>query len=268
MKQIYIVNPIAFNKKAIDYANILNKNEVIYTKSPLDAQEISRVYSHKEEIETINVIGGDGTVNGVLNGMYGTNKKLGIIPTGINNNIYNSVKDKKTSDIGVLNGHLFLSSAVIGMPDVEINSDTYLNNVLRYFFEIQFSNMIALIDSKCKIIDTLLFAICNGPYIDNGVKINKQAQIDDGLFELYIINNQNRLRFLKTLLKLFSTNNIGKSNGKKIQISKLEADLLGKLTCYIDGEKSAIANISFRIIKEGIKIHHDKQLLKTLNLIS
>jgi len=86
MKHIFIVNPIAGNGRAVKIVKNIervcnNENleyEIRYTTRPKDAIIIAREYQDSENI--IYAVGGDGTLNEVLNGLVGTGNMISSIP--------------------------------------------------------------------------------------------------------------------------------------------------------------------------------------------
>ena len=84
MKHIFIVNPVSGNGKAAkivkniervcDYEDL--EYEIRYTTKPKEATKIAREY----ENSIVYAVGGDGTLNEVLNGLVGTNNMISCIP--------------------------------------------------------------------------------------------------------------------------------------------------------------------------------------------
>src|SRR6266581_519316 len=80
-----------FRRRVIkDLGRIMNnkmtawKVNVQYTASQ-DHARLSARHAAREHVDVIVAVGGDGTVNSVLNGIVGTNVALGVIPAGTAN---------------------------------------------------------------------------------------------------------------------------------------------------------------------------------------
>lgn len=251
MSKVFFVNPALNGTKEI--SKVLNENFK-------DAYFIDDL----EKVESINgmvyIIGGDGTINEVVNRIYPKIKEISIIPFGKNNNTYKSI-NKDTIDIGLINEQIFLNSVVVGIPDVDKIRNNYLSNVQRYFNGLEIFEMITNVGRKCNISDVLLFCLCNGNYIDNNIKINN-GNMDDGLFELYLLGNTSNLRILKQLLKLFSLSK--NKHCDKISLDYLHADFMRNVNCHIDGEIKSLKNFNFKINKNGLRIVRDKEVEKIL----
>lgn len=65
--------------------------ELVTTKAPGDATQFARKAT-AEGVDDVLVSGGDGTINEVLQGMIGTNARLGILPTGTGNVLARELK--------------------------------------------------------------------------------------------------------------------------------------------------------------------------------
>jgi len=86
MKHIFIVNPVSGKGKAGYIVKNIEKvcgeenleYEIRYTTRPKEAITIAREYLDCENI--IYAVGGDGTLNEVLNGLVGTKNMISTIP--------------------------------------------------------------------------------------------------------------------------------------------------------------------------------------------
>lgn len=135
---IIIANPSSGKKEAKEYAKqakaFLEKNNkkanIKYTTKKSDISTFAKRASD-EHYHTIIVMGGDGTVTELVNGLKEQEHKpvIGIIPTGTVNNIARSLgyfpnpeeaieqlveADERKIDVGRINNQLFLSSASAG----------------------------------------------------------------------------------------------------------------------------------------------------------
>ena len=94
MTHVFIVNPFAGGGKSLKILNkikeVCNKENIDYivrfTKAPNDATKIAREYENLGGI--IYSVGGDGTMNEVLNGIVGSKNLFGILPAGSGNDFH------------------------------------------------------------------------------------------------------------------------------------------------------------------------------------
>ena len=193
MTHVFIVNPFAGGGKSLKILNkikeVCNKENIDYivrfTKAPNDATKIAREYENLGGI--IYSVGGDGTMNEVLNGIVGSKNLFGILPAGSGNDFHRVLmamdEISPTIDIGKINDRYFINIACIGIDaDVANNvtlmkktkippSQIYNISILYTFFKYKYKNLeFNLNNSQIKDKFTLL-AICNGKYYGGGYKI-------------------------------------------------------------------------------------------------
>ncbi|HOJ12669.1 MAG TPA: diacylglycerol kinase family lipid kinase [Clostridiales bacterium] len=100
MKHLFIINPIAGKGKALEYIPKIEEyfsrmKDLFFievTKYPGHAIELVKQYVDKETYRVYSV-GGDGTLNEVLNGMAGSDSSLAIIPAGSGNDFIKSIRN-------------------------------------------------------------------------------------------------------------------------------------------------------------------------------
>jgi len=108
MRRKLIVNPKSAGgrgKKVLDYVNKMYPDffeEIVLTSGPLDAVELAR---DSEGFDVVAFIGGDGTLNEVVNGIMGISKEkrplIGIIPVGTGNDFIKTMKIPKDVDSAI-----------------------------------------------------------------------------------------------------------------------------------------------------------------------
>mgnify|MGYP001426147672 FL=1 len=141
MKHLFIVNPAAGKGKTLNcitqIENFFKKSKASYcievTEKPGHSTNI--VKKHLQGGKTrVYSVGGDGTLNEILNGMIGSVGSLGIIPKGSGNDFIKSIDISYKSgdimertikgrevpvDIGRVNGRYFINIASVGF-DAEV----------------------------------------------------------------------------------------------------------------------------------------------------
>lgn len=109
MEHLLIVNPVAGKGKTVkiipDIKSIMEKHSLSYhmeiTKAPKHATEIAREYVKKYRNLRVYAVGGDGTLNEVLQGVVGSDALLGNIPSGTGNDFLKSFTDE-TDPLAIL----------------------------------------------------------------------------------------------------------------------------------------------------------------------
>ena len=105
MRHIFIVNKHSnlnkTSKRIEEIKDICSSLAVDYVIYFVDNQsEIAEIAGRfKYEECTIYAVGGDGTVNHLLNAIMGGKASLGLIPFGSGNSLYQTLKEKEESEI-------------------------------------------------------------------------------------------------------------------------------------------------------------------------
>lgn len=284
MKYVFIINPTSGRGRALKASEQIKKvceeekveYEMYFTKGPGDATKIAK--KHKNSKCIIFSVGGDGTLNEVVNGMIGSKNALGVIPCGSGNDFYRTLEKMNDGmhliDVGKINKKYFINVASIGI-DAEIGENAnimkkikipktqiYNASIVYTFFKYKFKDIDFEIDNtkgkeKCTIL-----TICNGTMYGGGYKIAPEASLSDGYFDVYFIK-----KISKTLIPLL----IGKlkkgTHGTDRSVNMFKANKIKfkcdkKLICGCDGETLIDNKFNIKVLEKALLIYNDKNLVK------
>lgn len=289
MKHIFIVNPVAGKGKGMKYIEkvrpLLDEKLdyiIVETKGKGHATELANLYAAREEC-IIYAVGGDGTINEVMNGIVGTSSKLAIVPTGSGNDFIRGVYPKykierlleglikgKASyvDIGRINEKYFLNVASVGL-DAEIAKNVvyfkklkFIGGSLAYLLSIAKT----LLGYECNLIKikldgeeiwtdkSLLLAIANGKYYGGGIPIAPSAKVDDGQLNICLVKELGIVHILPIIPKLFLAKHEEAKDVQVFKATSIEVEGDKALNINIDGEIIKERNINIEIIPRGIEI--------------
>jgi len=290
MKHIFIVNPAAGKGKSLEVIPFIQEcfkdreqDELFIevTKYPGHAAEIAREYASAEECRIYSV-GGDGTVNEVVNGIAGTSSAIGVIPTGSGNDFVRSLHPEmdikaliaqsidgieKSIDLAKVNDKYFVNISSIGFDaNVVFNamkfkkkpgitgSMAYVLSIIYTVFKHKINRIRVDIDGSKFEMDSLLVAVANGKYYGGGMMPVPGAVLDDGMLDICLVSEVSR----RTILTLFPKYMKGQHgilkpvSFQKGQRVRIESD--EELCLNIDGEIVTSRAINYEIIKSGIKV--------------
>lgn len=287
MKYYFIINPKSgkLNKKSLE-DNIRNAclkreipYEILYTEREGDAKRISKNISDTEECVVFSV-GGDGSLNDVLNGIAGSeNKILGNIPSGSGNDFDKSLKMMDTGihsiDIGKINGRYFINVACIGLDaDVANNiisfrnkkwipvSQRYNASLIYTFFKYKFKKLSVQMGESTIESDCTILAICNGQYYGGGYRIAPHSLLNDGLFDVYLVKKMAKPKIIPLLLKLLRAKHESSPAVERYNDAKVIVDLNENHTFNVDGELVTGNHFELEIVKNGIRIFNDRTFIE------
>lgn len=287
MKHIFIVNPISGKGKTLKAVDRIKKvceeenldYEIYFTEYPKDATKIARKYRFTKNI--IYSVGGDGTLNEVLNGIVGTKNLLGVIPAGSGNDFYKTLskidEEHPVIDIGKVNDRYFINIISIGI-DAEVANNVslmkkrkvptnqiYNASLIYTFFKYKYKDIELSIDEKeQKKGKCTILTICNGQVYGGGYKIAPSAKLTDGYFDVYYVEKVNKPQ-LPSLINMLKQGIHEKHNKvHKSQATKIKFKCDKELVCNIDGEIMTAKKFNVKIIPNAITIYNNKELIKKL----
>jgi YegS/Rv2252/BmrU family lipid kinase len=181
-----------------------------------------------DRFDVLVSVGGDGTINEVINGVPDIKIPFGMIPIGTGNDFarscsipYDSIEeaiqillnhDVKTIDVGEVNGRKFVN--VLGMGfEGQANWNgrklQFIKGSLRYILAIAYT-LIAFKRFPMKLTlgrkvledDVYLVSIGNGWNVGGGLQLTPKAIMDDGKFDVCYIKAITRRRVITNFSKL------------------------------------------------------------------
>lgn len=288
MKIVFIVNPVAGKGHVLKVVpeiksamgNFDAAYEIIYTERPGHASEIASIYAN-EGADIIFAVGGDGTVNEVMNGIINSNSALAILPCGSGNDFIRSLGFKGTTgeiiakvlngkrkviDVGYINGRYFVNISSAGF-DAEVVLAT--QKAKKFFLSGSIAYIAGLIGTifvskpkkvRIKVGDEeindsiLLMAVANGKYYGGGMLAAPDAILDDGYFDVCVIKSMPKIK----LLFLFPQFMKGKHKKFK-EVSFHRADTVTidcecQLAVNVDGEVFTDNKASFKLVKRALSV--------------
>ncbi|MGF0033321.1 diacylglycerol/lipid kinase family protein [Bariatricus sp. SGI.154] len=217
--------------------------QVFFTKYQHHATGIARKLTSDLERHTIIALGGDGTINEVINGITSLSKvTLGYIPTGSGNDFARSLRlptdplkaldniltpvNYTSINIGVLSyedvKRRFAVSSGIGfdagvchevmvsrlkilLNKIRLGKLTYVGIALKRIITLTPRSMTLLLDDERKIVfDRVYFATAmNLAYEGGGFKFCPKADSGDDLLDMIVISNMPKLKALSLLPTAF-----------------------------------------------------------------
>lgn len=265
-----IVNPVAGNGKTIDTLPVIKEVfnnykdsielKIVLSKNKGDVTVLANTIS-KEGINEFIAVGGDGTLSELINGLdytMNTVYKVGIIPWGTGNDfikslnsekniekILNNVIDDRTRlvDLGKVNEHYFINVCSFGI-DGPIIRDTeklkkvfpghpaYLISTLKSGLVFKAQQTKVVIDDRKYNGNMILIAVGNGKYIGGGMNVCPEAKIDDGLFEVCLVNNVSKLKFMRKISKVYK--------GKLGEVEEVIYDRGRNISIEVEGDQYQI----------------------------
>jgi diacylglycerol kinase (ATP) len=287
MSLLFIVNPIAGKGKAKHLIPIIEKIcrekevefEIKLTSEPKDGTTLGK-WAVEKGFKRIVSVGGDGTLNEIVNGIAGSEVALGVIPGGSGNDFLRTIDvhreieevisgvidgEARLVDLGRCNGRYFINVGSAGF-DAEVAYGTqqvrrlfsgttaYIVAALKTIFTYSGTQMRINVDDKIIEEKTLLIAIANGRYYGGGILPAPDADVEDGFFDICHVKKLWRPKIFVLMPKYIKGRHgdlkeVTFLRGKKIRI---EAEC--PMAINLDGEIIRDSVVDFEMIEKGIRV--------------
>lgn len=287
MKHIFLINSFTIKKrleevkgKIISYAKDNELDYVIEVNSKtLSTEEILKKYKAGRNL--IIVFGGDGIVNRTVNVLAGTDNKLMLIPYGTGNDFYKTVKKElkpglNKIDVVRINDKYFVNTACFGIDaDVANTKDRITTDLIPRQLKYYLALIYVFFIYKCRSLKINVgnkeienkyttIAICNGSYYGGSFNIGPKSSILDNKLEIYLVNKLNRFSMMNLILKMKNGKHENDKRVEKIIDNKLTISSPKKIAANIDGEKLVANEFDIEIIRKGMNIYYDEDMLERL----
>jgi YegS/Rv2252/BmrU family lipid kinase len=271
----FLVNPIAGNTKKDEILKFIQTElegkdipfEFQFTKASGNYDEVIDKIA-QEGITDIVMIGGDGTVNQVVNALRDQPVQFGIIPLGSGNGLALAAGipkkpqeaialilkgEAKPVDAFTVNNQFSCMLSGVGF-DAQVAHDfsskasrglmTYTQQSLINYFKAQPYQFEIIVENFSFFTDAYFISIANGNQFGNNVTIAPKANLNDGLLDVVVVQKMNKVKMPFAILKQIRGNNklmdlvenMGKNSILYFQTNALTIRNLKYAPFHIDGE--------------------------------
>ena len=289
MDHLFIVNPAAGKGNTLkivpEIENLMKKLSLPYkieiTQAPGHASEIAEQYIMANKTIRIYSVGGDGTMNEILQPMVGTGASLGVIPAGTGNDFIKSFgmikdpvkllpfivhSDPVPVDVCRFNDRYFLNIASVGF-DADVVAMTghlkrlplikgkvaYIGGILLAVIGLKKIESEFIIDGDELHTKTMLLsAFANGRYYGGGMMPAPSAVPDDGLIDFCIINDINRLKLLRFLPRFLKGTHTQMKEVSIRRCRSIEMKSPKPVHVNMDGELFRLSEVKIEILEKSL----------------
>lgn len=253
--------------------------EIVYTSSMADSQ---RFIQQTQVPSRFYAVGGDGTLNGLLQALVHTNHEVVVIPYGTGNDFCRMMtKEKdiatlirssltlsaqKIDTVCVNHSYYYINSACFGLdsvianhvhdtPDIPLipESKSYIVSILQHVFQYAFETVTLMSEGQTLFHGkVILCTLNNGQYYGGGFPITPQAHIQDGYLNACVVDKLPKSLIPYMIMKLLARQ---LENHKYVHYFKLkEADIIYSGSGNFDGEEWQGDHYHFEVIPESLNM--------------
>jgi YegS/Rv2252/BmrU family lipid kinase len=295
MKAVFLVNPASANGSTGKRWPELHRRakelgldaEPLLSERPGHLIELAREAAAAHEL--LVVVGGDGTLNEVVNGVAGLDAELAVlpagtgqdfgkthgIPTGFDDAVRVALEGTARpvdlgratyrDDAGAEAVRFFANVGSAGMSGAvarRANSmtkrlggrTTFFYALVREFVAWKNTEVTVTVDEgerRGAMHDVIL---ANGRWHGGGMKLAPDAKPDDGLFDVVLIGDVNKLDFLTTAPKLYSGKHVAHPKVEVLQSATVTVDAAEPIPIELEGETVGTTPARFEIVPAAVRV--------------
>lgn len=233
---LFIVNPISGDKDKSDLKIEINdylkgkdiSTDFYFTTGEKDAQRISQILEDNK-IGKVVAAGGDGTCNLIGKLLLNREIPMGIIPAGSANGLATELdlpvglqesldyivngKSKKIDALRINDNHICLHISDIGFNAKVIDRFEqgelrgmagYANSFIGELIESQPSSFRLKFEEETKAKSAFMIVLANATKFGTGAVINPKGKLDDGMFEVVVMNPNKVIHFLEMIVPFYT----------------------------------------------------------------
>jgi len=283
---LVIVNPAAGKGNARKAMPLVRENllasgfdfELLQTERRGHAVELAE--KNVKKFTDVVVVGGDGTLNEVVNGIAGAKAVLGVVSAGSGNDFLKSMNlccgleeelhyaisgAVRRIDLGVCNGRYFMNGVGVGfdgrvVEDMERGGTIfkgalgYYSTVLKLLLSYREMEMTVTADKKVYKDRFFMVTVANGTTFGGGFRITPQAKLDDGWLDICKIRAIGFLRRYVHVREVTRGTHASMPEVEMLKARKIRIESPGRTACHIDGESFGSGPYEIRIAPKAISV--------------
>ncbi len=286
-KKLVVVNPVSgrssYESKLRYLSDKLSETGIGFDVFFTDIEkpgDLSKLITSGNWFNEIYVMGGDGTLNLVVNEIGPGKLPMSIVSNGTGNDSVKSLHGVldfgkqveiaihgkiKQFDLGVCNGRYFINGLGIGFDGQVVKEMVergdkrgshldYLLTVLRIVGGFKEKQLKFSLDNMAYERRVLLLTISNGTTFGGGFVINPFAKTDDGLLDVCIINEIKPWKRFWHLPKLKTGAHTGIAEAEFHKAGKIFIEHSDQLVAHLDGEYLGHPPFDISILKNALSV--------------
>jgi YegS/Rv2252/BmrU family lipid kinase len=293
---VFLVNPASDNGKTgkrwpelARRASALGLNgEALFSERPGHLIELAQ-QAVDSGAKLVIAVGGDGTLNEVVNGIAGRDVDLATIPLGTGMDFVRTygiptrfddavrvalLGRTRTIDAGRVRfqtwagepaerwfanvGSVGMSGAVAqranGMSKALGGKVTFFYALTRVFLEWDNTEVTVRAgdtERRGRMHDVI---VANGKWHGGGMKLAPDAAPDDGLFEVVLIGDVSKVDFLTTAPKIYKGAHVRHPKVEVLRAASVEVDAPETLPIELDGEQVGTTPVTFEVVAGALRV--------------
>lgn len=231
--------------------------------------------------DVVAAVGGDGTLNEVVNGLDGFDTPLGVVPLGTANDFARQagipadadhamdvilLRKPVLMDSASLNGRRFLNVSTGGLG-AEATAETpsqakaslgplaYALSGIRKLADFNANAAVFRAGGYVLECEFMMFAVGSGLSTGGGTLVTPHASTTDGLLDLCVVERMSRREFTRTAMRLRRGEHVGEKGVHYVRVHELTIEGANPIAVNVDGEISNATRLHYRARPKDLRVH-------------
>ena len=287
MKYIYIVNRFNLKNRTDGMVEKLRKvsekhhreYEIVVNETVEDAKNCIREFQNTRDI--ITSVGGDGSINLLLNDLINTQNILSFVPFGTGNdfcrfcmeNMEDGIQDV---DIVRINDRYFINVACFGIDADIANDDSFIHNrwipssmrynagVIYYFLTYKPRSLRIEVNGELIDKEVTTAVVGNAQYYGGGYHVSPYSEIKDGQLEVIVADRLNKVSMAKVILSMKDAGHLKHPAVSSFKTDRLVISSEETVCANIDGEPLKAQCFEMEVLPKAFPIAFDRSFIEDM----
>lgn len=256
--------------------------EIIVNETPEEAGAVMSRFQDTEYI--ITAIGGDGSINRLLNDLVGTKNILAFIPAGTGNDFartcMNDMEDGiHDIDLIRVNDRYCVNVVCFGIDADIANDDTFIHNrfiprkmrfnagVLYHFLNHKKGRPLRVqYDGRIEKRRFTTIIAANSQYYGCGYNVSPESRLDDGTMEVFLVRNLRRLKIAMLILSMKNAGHLKNPSVKILKTKKISITAATEFKANIDGEPLQGRHFELEMVPRALRIDFNREFIERVRM--
>ena len=270
-------------RELVQLKDLLRRENVPYslveTQYPGHATELARQFAASEGHPLV-VMGGDGTISEVLNGILPSPVELGLISIGTGNDTarslglpYNNTAaaleviltgTPRPIDVGWTEDRCFISTLGVGFPAAvaaAVNQLTwlkgraaFLGSFCKALAQLEAIPLVLTMDGRSLELRCTSVLILNTPYCGGGMLLAPEAKLDDGFFHVVIVSDIGRWDLMLHFPLAYRGRHLKHRHFSVCKCRQIGVESSFPIRKMLDGDVCGEAPVTARVLPQATKV--------------
>lgn len=251
---------------------------ISWTEGPGHARDLAQGFV-QEGVGKIAVLGGDGTINEVINGIVGSSVQLGLLPVGTGNDLARSLGipfnriDKAVEilaggrveaiDAGWEGGRIFSLMVGVGFPAAVAEqanrsrlrgSAAFFASVYGALRRMETIPVVLTLDGATRDLRCTSILIQNTPFCGGGQRMAPQASLSDGLLDVVVIGPIGKANLMLHFPRVYRGTHVDHPAFSVFRARTVEIETGVELPKMLDGDILGSTPVAAKALPAALKV--------------